>query len=608
MRRARAIIVGLVLSFGGGAAAHAATHGLSLFGDLKYPPDFQHFDYVNPQAPKGGTMRYSAIGTFDNLNPFIVKGIPAAGIGGIFDTLMAEAQDEPASEYGLAAESAELAPDKLSVLYALRKEARFHDGTPMTPEDVIWTFEILRTKGAPSYRSYYGDVTKVEKEGERGVRFSFKSAENRELPQILGQMPVLSKTYWAGRDFEKTTLDPPLGSGPYKIESVDPGRSITYRRVADYWAADLPVSKGRYNVDTIRYDYYRDATIALEAFKAGQFDVKLENSSKDWATGYDCPALRDGLIKKEGIPNGLPSGMQGFAYNLRRPLLQDPRVREALAYALDFEWSNKNLFYGAYKRTLSYFDNSELAATGVPQGEELKILERYRGQIPESVFTTEYDPPKYDGSGNIRDGLRKALKLLMDAGWTFKDQKLVNAKTGQPFEFEILLDNPQFERIVLPFTKNLERMGITARVRTVDNAQYQKRMETFDFDMAVVAFGASESPGNELRDYWGSQAADEPGSQNVLGVKSKAIDELIEELIKAPDRASLVAHTRALDRVLQYGYYVIPHYHVAAFRVAYWDKFRRPAISPKYAVGLDTWWVDPGAEKSVEAKKGEVTK
>jgi microcin C transport system substrate-binding protein len=458
------------------------------------------------------------------------------------------------------------------------------------------------------YRTYYGDVTKVEKEGERGVRFLFKSTENRELPQILGQMPVLSKAYWSGRDFEKTTLDSPLGSGPYKIEAIDPGRSITYRRVADYWAAGLPVMKGRYNVDVIRYDYYRDATIALEAFKAGQYDVRVENSSKEWATGYDSPALRAGLIKKEEIPNQLVSGMQGFAFNLRRPLFQDPRVREALAYAFDFEWSNKNLFYGAYKRTRSYFDNSELAATGVPQGEELKILEKFRGQIPERVFTAEYNPPKYDGSGNIRDGLRAALKLLKEAGWTFKGEKLVNDETGQPLEFEILLDNPQFERIVLPFTKNLERMGITARVRTVDNAQYQKRMDTFDYDMAVVVFGQSLSPGNEQRDFWGSQAADEQGSRNVIGIKNKVVDELIEELIKAADRPSLVAHTRALDRVLQYGYYVIPNFHLSAFRVASWDKFRRPATSPKYAVGMETWWIDTGAEQSVEAKKGEVTK
>ena len=590
------------------AALADGTHGLSLFGDLKYRPDFKNFDYVNPNAPKGGTMKFSAIGTYDTLNPFVVKGIAASNVGQIFDTLMLPSQDEPSSEYGLAAESVEVAPDKLSVLYTLRKEARFHDGAPMTPDDVVWTFDTLRTKGHPSYRSYYADVTKVEKAGERGVRFHFKSADNRELPQILGQMAVLSKKYWAGRDFEKTTLDPPLGSGPYKIEAIDPGRSITYRRVPDYWGADLPVRKGRNNVDVARYDYYRDGTIALEAFKAGQYDIRIENSSILWATGYDGPALRDKLIKKEEIPNELPSGMQGFGYNQRRPLFQDPRVRQALAYAFDFEWSNKNLFYGAYTRTRSYFDNSELAAKGVPQGAELQILDKYRGKIPDEVFTKEYDPPKYDGSGNIRDGLREALKLLQAAGWGFKNEKLVNEKTGQPFEFEILLDNPQFERIVLPLTKNLERMGITARVRTVDNAQYEKRMETFDYDMTIVAFGQSLSPGNEQREYWGSKAADEEGSRNLLGIKNPVLDELIEELIKAPDRASLVAHTRALDRVLQYGYYVIPNYHIPAFRAAYWDKFRRPQVSPKYGVGIDTWWVDPKAEQTIEAKKGEVQK
>jgi microcin C transport system substrate-binding protein len=609
MRRVPAIGLASFLAIGLGVAAYAATTpGMSLFGDLRYGPEFEHFDYTNPDAPKGGTMRMSAIGTFDTLNPFVVKGVPAAGIGAIFDTLTVRSEDEPESSYGLVAEKIELAPDKLSVLYTIRNEARFHDGTPMTPEDVVWTFETLRAKGLPMYRSYYGDVTKVEKEGDRGVRFSFKSTKNRELPAILGEMPVLSKAYWSGRDFGKTTLDPPLGSGPYKIESVDPGRAITYRRVADYWAADLPVHKGRSNVDVIHYDYYRDGTIALEAFKAGQYDVRRENSSKSWATGYDSPALRDGLIKKEQIPNQLPSGMQGLGYNLRRPLFQDPRVREALAYAFDFEWSNKNLFYGLYLRTRSYFDNSELAATGLPQGEELKILEPFRGKVPDEVFTKEYDPPKYDGYGNIRDGLRAALKLLKEAGWTFKGEKLVNDETGQPFEFEILLDDPAYERIALPFAKNLERMGVTARVRTVDVAQYEKRMETFDFDMAVALFPQSLSPGNEQREFFGSQVADEQGSRNILGIRSPVIDELIEELIKAPDRASLVAHSRALDRVLQYGYYVVPQFHLGAFWVAYWDKFRRPEIAPKYGLGLDTWWIDPKAEQSVEAKKDEATK
>jgi microcin C transport system substrate-binding protein len=609
MRRLSGVIIALTLSLAAiVVAAAGGSNGLSLFGELKYGPDFKNFEYASPNAPKGGTMKFSAIGTYDTLNPYVVKGVPAAGIGQIFDTLTVSSQDEPGSEYGLVAESIDLAADKLSVLYTLRKAARFHDGLPMTPDDVVWTFDTLRQKGHPMYRSYYGDVTKVEQEGERGVRFHFKSAENRELPQILGQMPVLSKKYWETRDFTKTTLDPPLGSGPYKIEALDPGRSITYRRVADYWGADLPVNKGRQNVDIMRYDYYRDGTIALEAFKAGQYDIRIENSSKNWATGYDSPAMRQGLLKKEEIHNELPSGMQGFGYNLRRPIFQDVRVRQALANAFDFEWSNKNLFYGAYTRTRSYFDNSELAATGVPQGEELQILEKFRGKIPDEVFTKEYDPPKFDGSGNIRDGLRDAIKLLKDAGWSFKNEKLVNDKTGEPFQFEVLLVQPEFERIVLPFAKNLERMGITARVRTVDVAQYQKRMDTFDYDMAVESFGASLSPGNEQREYWGSQAADEQGSRNVLGIKNPVIDELIEELIRSPDRKSLIAHSRALDRVLQFGYYVIPNYHLPAFRVAYWDKFRRPEISPKYGIGLDTWWIDPKAEQTIEAKKGEVAK
>jgi microcin C transport system substrate-binding protein len=617
MRKLSAIGFGLVLSLGAvGAAAAVGNYGLSLFGDLKYGPDFSNFEYANPNAPKGGTMKFSAIGTYDTLNPYVIKGVPAAGIGMTFSTLTSASEDEPGSEYGLVAETIELAPDRLSVLYTLRKEARFHDGSTMTPDDVVWTFNTLREKGHPMYRSYYGDVTKVVPEGQRGVRFHFKSNENCELAQILGQMPVLPKKYWADKDFSKTTLDAPLGSGPYKIASLDPGRSITYARVPNYWGADLPVNKGRFNVDTIRYDYYRDGTIALEAFKAGQYDIRLENQAKSWATGYDSPALRDGLIKKEEIKNQRPSGMQGFGYNLRRPLFQDPRVRQALAYGFDFEWSNKNLFNGAYQRTRSYFDNSELAATGVPKNDELKILEAYRGKIPDEVFTKEYDPPKYDGSGNIRDGLREAIKLLKEAGWSFKNEKLVNDKTGQPFEFEILIDNPQFERIVLPFAKNLERMGITARVRTVDNTQYEKRMETFDYDMTIVSFGQSLSPGNEQREYWGSKAADQDGSRNLLGIKSPVIDELIEGVINVcsdhtaagSSRASLVAHTRALDRVLQYGYYVIPNYHLPAFRVAYWDKFRRPQVSPKYGIGLDTWWIDPKAEQTIEAKKGEAAK
>jgi microcin C transport system substrate-binding protein len=614
MHRRSFIVSALSLPFAGRAfaaapaAAATGSYGLSLFGELKYGPDFTHFDYVKPDAPKGGSMKFSAIGTYDSLNPYIVKGVPAAGITMTFDTLMASSQDEPGSEYGLIAASAEVAPDRLSVLYALRKEARFHDGSPVTADDVIWTFNALREKGSPMWRSYYGDVSKIAREGEHGVRYSFSTANNRELPVILGEMPVLSKKYWSSRDFTKTTLDAPLGSGPYKVTASEPGRSITYQRVKDYWGTNLPVNKGRSNVDTIRYDYYRDGTIALEAFKAGQYDIRRENSSKNWATGYDSPALRAGLIKKEAIPNQLPSGMQGFGYNLRRPIFQDPRVRQALAYAFDFEWSNQNLFYGLYKRTRSYFDNSELAATGVPQGDELKIIEPFRGKIPDEVFTKEYDPPKYDAKFTMRDGLREAVKLLKEGGWSFKNEQLVNDKTSQPLQFEFLLNDPQMERIVLPFTQNLKRIGIAASVRLVDTAQYQRRMDTFDYDMTVVVFGQSLSPGNEQREYWGSKAADQQGSQNLLGIKDPTTDQLIEELIKSPDRASLIAHTHALDRVLQYGYYVIPNFHNTAFWVAYWDKFRRPQVSPKYGVGLDTWWVDTKAEQTIEAKKGEATK
>ena len=598
-------LAAVLLLVAAGVARAVVTYGMSLYGDFKYQPGFTHFDYANPDAPKGGTMKLSSIGTYDTLNPFVIKGVPAAGIGETFDTLMTRSEDEPATDYPLIAESAELAADRTSVLFTLRKEARFHDGTPITPGDVVWSFGILRDKGLPLYRQYYGDVTKVEVEGDRGVRFTFKSGDNRELPAIISELPVLPKAYWAGRDFEKTTLEPPLGSGPYKIEAVDPGRSITYRRVADYWGKDLPVNKGRFNVDVIRNDYYRDSTIALEAFKAGQYDVRRENSSKAWATGYDSPALRNGLFKKEVIPNQNPTPMQGWGYNLRKTLFQDPRVRQALAYAFDFEWSNKNLFYDAYTRTRSYFDNSELAATGTPQGDELKILEPYRGQIPDAVFTSEYDPPKYDGSGNIRDGLRQALALLKQAGWSFKGEKLVNDKTGENFEFEILNDDPQIERLALPFIQNLARLGITTRIRTVDVSQYQQRMDNFDFDMSVVIFPQSLSPGNEQREFFGSAAADQPGSQNMLGIKDKAIDELIEQLVVAQTREDLVAHVRALDRVLQWNYYLIPQYHLAAYWVAYWDKFRHPAVAPKYAFGLDTWWVDTAAERTIEQKKGE---
>ena len=595
----------VVLAVAAIGASAEPRHGLSLFGDLKYPANFTHFDYANPDAPKGGTVKYAAIGTFDTLNLFQLKGTKLAGIGATFDTLMSSAADEPASEYGLVAESAEIAPDHSSVIYTIRPQARFHDGSKITPEDVIWTFDTLKAKGHPRYRLYYADVLKAEKVGDRGVKFTFRNGDNRELPTIVGELPVLSKAYWADRDFEKTTLEAPLGSGPYKIQSFEAGRSVTYERVADYWAKDLPVNRGRFNFDIIRYDYYRDVSIAIEAFKAGQFDIRAENISKNWATAYDSPALSEGLFKKEEIPNELPQGMQGFGFNTRpNHPFEDRRVRAALTYMFDFEWTNKNLFYGAYTRSRSYFSNSEFAATGTPSPEELTLLAPWKGQIPDEVFGPAYAPPTTDGSGNIRDNLRAALKLLKEAGWSLKDGKLVNDKTGKPFTFEFLLDQAEadFERVVLPFGQNLKRLGIEMNLRLVDPSQYENRMKKFDYDMTVVGFGESLSPGNEQRDYWESGSGDMEGGANLLGIHSKAVNALVDQVINAPDREALVTRVHALDRVLSWGHYLVPNWHLSYFRVASWDKFARPKIAPPYSLALDTWWIDPKRAQDIEAK------
>lgn len=579
-------------------------HGIAMHGDLKYGPGFPHFDYVNPDAPKGGELRVYGLGTFDSFNPFIIKGNPDDDSARIYDTLMVGSADEPFSEYGLLAETIETPADRSWVIFTLRKEARWHDGQAVTPDDVIWTFDTLRSKGQPLYRAYYANVDRVEKVGERGVKFTFKPGENRELPLILGQLPVLPKHYWASRDFEATTLDPPLGSGPYEIDQFEAGRWSSYRRVPDYWGKDLAVNRGRDNFDLIRRDYYRDMTVALEALKSGAYDLRAEASSKDWATAYDVPAVRDGLLKKGEFKNDRPAGMQGYAFNLRRPLFQDRRVRQALGYALDFEWCNRTLFYGQYTRARSYFDNSELAANGVPQGAELQVLEPFRGKIPGEVFTTEYQPPVTDGSGNMRDNLRKAAELLKAAGWSIDPQskKLVNQQ-GQPFEFEILLFDPAYERVTLPFAKNLERLGVTAKVRTVDTSQYKKRTDDFDFDVVIERWLQTLSPGNEQRSYWGSASADQPGSRNSLGLKDPVIDVLIEQIVAAPDRASLVARVHALDRVLQWGFYVVPNWYTASDRIAYWDKFGMPAVIPSQGVQIDAWWFDPAKAAALAAKR-----
>lgn len=584
-------------------AMAAPTHGVALHGQLKYGPEFSHFDYVNPNAPKGGEARFAAIGSFDTLNPFNIKGQAAAGIGQLFESLLTSSADEPFSEYGLIAESVEVAEDRGSATFVLRPQAKFHDGNPITADDVLFSFETLKTKGSPSYRFYYASIAKAEKLGERQVKFSFNPGENRELPLIIGQMPVLSKKYWQDRDFGATTLEIPVGSGPYRLERFEPGRFVIYQRDDQYWGKDLPVNRGRHNIDRLRYDYYRDVTVALEAFKAGSYDLRVENVAKQWATGYDFPALGKGLVRKETFPHQMPSGMQGFAYNLRRPLFQDAKVRQALAYAFDFEWSNRNLFFSQYTRTRSYFDNSELAARGLPSPEELAILEPLRQELPPEVFKAAYEPPTASDDAQLRVNFQKALQLLQEAGWVFRDRKLVHAKTGEPFRFELLIAEPTWERIALPFARNLERLGIEMTVRSVDSAQYENRERTFDFDMIVNVWGQSLSPGNEQREFWSSAAATDPGSRNLSGLKNPAIDRLVDQVIAAPDRASLVTRVRALDRALQWNYLVIPHWHLPYARIAFWDKFGYPPVTPMQGVQLEAWWIDPAKDAALARQK-----
>ncbi len=581
-------------------------HAISMYGDMKYGSDFTHFDYANPNAPKGGTVKMSASGTYDSLNQFILKGVSAYGLGLIYDSLTERSLDEPFSEYGLLAESIEVPPDRSWALFTLRSGARWHDGKPITPEDVAFTFQTLQTKGSPRYRNYYADVKQVEKVGERQVKFTFGGKDNRELPLIVGQMLILPKHYWKGKNFEKTTLESPLGSGPYKIEALDPGRSITYRHVENYWGADLPVNKGRYNPDVIHYDYYKDRTVATEAQKGGEFDFALQNISKSWATAYNIPAVAEGKLIKELIPHENGTGMQGFWFNTRRSKFADPKVRHALAYAFDFEWTNTNLFYGQYTRSTSYFSNTELVSSGLPQGQELEILEAFRGQVPEEVFTTEYKPPTTDGSGNIRQNLRVAARMLKAAGWSIKDGKLTSDASGETLVIEFLINNsPSWERIVGPYIQNLERLGVVGNIQIVDTSQYQNRIREYDFDVIVSSRGQSLSPGNEQRYYWTSAAADESGTRNYAGIKDPVVDALVDQLINAPDRKTLVATTRALDRVLLWGHYVVPHWHIRAHRVVYWNKFGKPDISPKYLASLwlyfpDTWWVDAAKEAALK--------
>ncbi|MDM8349557.1 extracellular solute-binding protein [Pseudomonas sp. sp1636] len=571
----------------------AGQHALTLYQEApKYPADFQHFDYVNPDAPKGGTLRQAGFGGFDSLNPFINKGVAADNIGLVYDTLTRHSLDEPFSEYGLLAQTIETAADNTWVRFYLRPEARFNDGQAVTAEDVKFTFETLMTQGAPTYRGYYADVERVEVEGPRQVRFIFKHAGNRELPLILGQLPVLPKHWWAERDFSKSNLEIPLGSGPYVVAEVKAGRSIRYERVKDWWGKDLPVNRGFYNFDSMRIDYYRDNTVALEALKAGQFDYWLETSAKNWATAYDTPAVANGQLIKEEIENHNPTGMQGFIFNTRRPLFQDKRVREALGLLFDFEWTNRQLFNGAYTRTRSYFDNSELASSGLPGADELQLLEPLRSMIPAQAFSDEFNVPVTDGSGIIREQQRRAYQLLQEAGWRIEGDQMLDAE-GKPVSLEFLLAQTEFERVLLPFKRNMADLGMELVIRRVDVSQYINRLRSRDFDLIVGGFGQSNSPGNEQREYWHSSSADNPGSRNFIGLKDPAIDQLVDGLINATSRQSLIAHTRALDRVLLWGHYVIPNWHIKTWRVAYWNRFEHPKVTPQYDIGLNTWWARP---------------
>lgn len=575
------------------ADAVQVSHGISMHGDLKYPKGFSHFDYVNPKAPKGGKVTQSAIGTFDSFNQFIVKGNSADGLGLIYDTLLGRALDEPFSLYGLIAENIEVPKDRSWIIFNLRKSATFSDNHPLTAEDVVFSFEKLRSEGAPFYKAYYADIDKIEALNPHRVKFTFKNALNRELALIVGEVPILAKHYWQGKDFQKPSLDIPIGSGPYIIDSYDAGRSITYKRNPNYWAKDLPVKVGYNNFDIQVFDYYRDGTVAMEAFKAGEYDFRQENSSKRWATSYTGQSFDDGRIKIAELEHQNPTGMQAFVINNRREQFSDPRVRQALALAFDFEWTNKNIFFNAYTRTHSFFSNSEMAATKLPTKEEIEILEPVRDQVPPQVFTQVYKAPETNGDGKIYTQLRQAKRLLQEAGWAFKSGKLINAESGKPLKVEMLLYSPAFERVVSPFIRNLERLGIEANIRLVDVSQYIARLRSYDFDIIVSGFGQSSSPGNEQRDYWHSSSANKEGSRNLIGIQNPAIDYLVEQLIQSPDREQLVLRTRALDRVLQWNHYVIPQYHINKYRVAYWDKFAMPETRPKYALGFNTWWIKP---------------
>jgi microcin C transport system substrate-binding protein len=601
---------GLALFVAGGLLAAPAIaeprHGLSIFGELKYPADFKHFDYVNPDAPKGGKASQigpSGVTTFDSFNSFILKGDAAQGMELVFDTLMVRALDEPDAVYGLVAETADVAPDGLSVTFKMRPEAKFADGSPLTADDVVFSFETIKAKGHPAFAIPLRDVKSAVAIDPHTVKYTFEGALIRDLPTTVATLPILSKAYYSTHEFDKTTLEAPLGSGPYKVGPYKAGTFVTYVRRPDYWAKDLPVSRGLYNFDEVRYDYYRDRTLELEGLLAGNIDFREEFTSKDWATGYDRAPVKDGRVKLETLADERPSGAQGFFINTRRDKFKDVRVRKALGLVFDFEWSNKNLFFGLYTRTASYFENSDLKAVGPPTPDELKLLEPFRDKLPEAVFGEPVSPPVTDGSGNNRTQLREAAKLLDEAGWKQTPQGVRNA-AGQPLSIEILMDSPSFERIIAPYVKSLKSIGIDASMRLVDSAQYERRMKDYDFDLTTQRYALRLTPGVELKNFWGSKAAASPGSYNLAGISDPVLDELIDKIVQAKSRDELIAATRAADRVLRAGYYWVPQWYKGAHNLAFWDKFSWPAVKPKYERGaLETWWIDAEKEKALAARK-----
>jgi microcin C transport system substrate-binding protein len=577
------------------AAAGERKHGLSAFGDLTYPADFKHFAYANPDAPKGGTFSlvgWGGVTTFNSLNNYILKGDAAQGLELLFDSLMTPATDEPDAVYGLVAESAEVADDGKSVTFNLRPEAKFADGTPITADDVAFSFETLKEKGHPIYRQMLQDVVKVEALDPATVRYTFQGELVRDLPLTVAQLPIFSKAYYSKRPFDETTLEPPLGSGPYLVDKIAQGRTIVYRRNPDYWAKDLPVNRGRWNFDKIRYEYFRDRTAGMEAFKAGFYDFREEFTSKVWATEYDFPAIRAGRVKKEVVPDETPSGTQGFFINTRREQLQDPRVRQALDLTFDFEWTNRNVFYSLYDRTQSFFENSPMKAEGEPSEAERTLIANLGVPVSEQALGVAYLPAKSDGSGQDRNLLQQAGKLLDAAGYSVKDGVRVDAN-GNRLTLEILSFEPAFERVIAPYLRNLKLLGIDAKVRMVDPAQYQQRLKNFDFDMTTQRYVMRSTPGVELRSYFGSQAAKMDGSLNLAGIADPAVDALTERVISAKSREDLNIAARALDRVLRAGHYWVPHWYKASNNIAYWDKFSRPETKPRFDRGvLDTWWYD----------------